>query len=353
MIGTKKKRHGTVEVADPDLGRPGVEVEGAPLTDFRRGVEAAYDFDADLGGLRKNLGILVEFAARRVGEPGDIDGLHAIGSGDRANGEGRTVSGGFGQPRNDQPQSPRVEYIRQREHYYPAMPITFDPVRDLGQKRISQDLGPAGKVEPCLRLEIRELDRDRHGRKIHQKMAKGTDSRTREKRLRWFALGCLAGVAGVWAVCASGLRINGTGSEPVGIYWAISKPPAKGDFVFALPPAGPLFKLALARGYLAAGPSPAGTCAVIKQVVAVGGDRVTISTEGVRVNGVLLKNSTPRPADDAGRPMRVYGLSDYTLGSDEVLLMSDYSPASFDGRYFGPLPKTTIQSVIAPILTWK
>ena len=184
-------------------------------------------------------------------------------------------------------------------------------------------------------------------------MEKRIKSETRVKRLRWFALGCLAGVAGVWAVCASGLRINGTDSEPIGIYWAISKPPEKGDFVFALPPAEPIFKLALARGYLAAGPSAAGTCALIKQVAAMEGDRVTIDAEGVRVNGIQLKNSAPRPADDAGRPMQPYCSSDYTLGGDEVLLMSDYSPASFDGRYFGPLPKTTIQSVIVPILTWK
>ena len=166
MIGTKKKRYRTVEVADPDLGRAGVEVEGAPLADFRRHVEAAYDFDADLRGLRKNLGILVEFAGRRVGEPGDINGLYTIGSGNRANGEGSTVGGRFGQPRSDRPQSPRVEYVRQREHHYPAMPITFDPVRDLGQKRISQEFGPASQVEGSLRLEIRELDRDRHAGKI-------------------------------------------------------------------------------------------------------------------------------------------------------------------------------------------
>jgi conjugative transfer signal peptidase TraF len=184
-------------------------------------------------------------------------------------------------------------------------------------------------------------------------MEKDIKSNNGVNRLRWFALGCLSGVAGVWAVCASGLRVNGTDSEPIGIYWAISRAPAKGDFVFALPPAQPIFKLAKERGYLAAGPSPAGTCALIKQVAAVGGDRVTIDAEGVRINGVLLKNSAPRPADDAGRPMRAYELSDYTLGSEEVLLMSDYSPASFDGRYFGPLSRTTIQSVIVPIITWK
>jgi type IV secretory pathway protease TraF len=69
--------------------------------------------------------------------------------------------------------------------------------------------------------------------------------------------GC-GGVGGV------GLRVNVTDSEPIGIYWAIAKPPSKEDFVFALPPAWPIFKLAKERGYLAPGPSPAGTCAVIK-----------------------------------------------------------------------------------------
>ena len=95
----------------------------------------------------------------------------------------------------------------------------------------------------------------------------------------------------MWAVCASGLRVNGTDSEPIGIYWAaVPRAPAKGDFVFALPPAEPIFKLAKERGYLAAG-----TCGLIKQVAALSGDRVTIGVQGVQVNGVLLKNSAPRP----------------------------------------------------------
>jgi conjugative transfer signal peptidase TraF len=232
------------------------------------------------------------------------------------------------------------------------MPITFDPIGDLGQKRISQEFGPASQVEGSLRLEIRELDGDRHAWEDTPKMEKGIKSKNAVKRLRWFALGCLAGVAGMWVVCAIGLRVNGTDSEPIGIYWAISKAPAKGDLVFALPPAQPIFKLAKERGYLAAGPGPAGTCGLIKQVAAVGGDRITIDAEGVRVNGILLKNSAPRPADEAGRPLHAYELSDYQLGAEEVLLVSDYNPASFDGRYFGPFSRATIQSVIVPILTW-
>jgi conjugative transfer signal peptidase TraF len=184
-------------------------------------------------------------------------------------------------------------------------------------------------------------------------MQKGIKRNCGVKRLRWLALGCLAGVAGTWALCASGLRINGTHSEPVGIYWAVGKELDKGDIVFALPPAEPVFALAKERGYLGPGPSPAGTSGLIKQVAALAGDLVTIKDDGVWVNGHLLENSAPRPADEAGRPLWPYYLNDYTLGADEVLLMSDYSPASFDGRYFGPLKRTSIQSVIVPIITWK
>jgi len=114
-----------------------------------------------------------------------------------------------------------------------------------------------------------------------------------------------------------------------------------------------IFRLAKERGNLAAGPGPAGTCGLTKQIVAVGGDRVAIDREGVWVNGILLKNSAPRLTDEAGQLMPACYLSDYTLRVDEVLLMSDHDPASFDGRYFGPLPKTTIQSVIMPVITWK
>jgi type IV secretory pathway protease TraF len=67
----------------------------------------------------------------------------------------------------------------------------------------------------------------------------------------------------------------------------------------------------------------------------VGGNRVTIDAQGVRVNGVLLKNSAPRSADEAGRPLRAHELSNYKLGNEEVLLMSDYNPESFDGAILG------------------
>ena len=150
----------------------------------------------------------------------------------------------------------------------------------------------------------------------------------------------------IWA----GLRINGTHSFPVGFYFASRKRPEKGDLVFVDPPALPLFALAKERGYLNVAYSP--TPHLVKRLAAAAGDRITIDSAGVEVNGIRLANSVPCNCDGAGRPLRPYALKDHILGPDEVLLMSDYSPASFDARYFGPLQATTIESVITPLLTW-
>jgi hypothetical protein len=68
-------------------------------------------------------------------------------------------------------------------------------------------------------------------------MEKGIKSKT--KKAAVVCAWCLAGVAGMWAVGAIGLRVNGTGREPVGIYWAVSKAPSKGDFGFRPEPIAP------------------------------------------------------------------------------------------------------------------
>jgi conjugative transfer signal peptidase TraF len=151
---------------------------------------------------------------------------------------------------------------------------------------------------------------------------------------------------------ATGLRINGTHSFPVGFYLATSKRPEKGDLVFFDPPSLTLFALAKERGYLGTGFSPAGCGALIKRLAGVAGDCVTINATGVVVNGIRLVNSVPCNYDGVGRPLKPYLLKDHILGPDEVLLMSEYSPISFDARYFGPLSQTTIKSVIEPLLTW-
>lgn len=90
----------------------------------------------------------------------------------------------------------------------------------------------------------------------------------------------------------------------------------------------------------------------MKQVLAMAGDRVTWGEEGITVNGKLLPASAPREADSAGRMLPRYLFSDYTLKDSELLLMSDVSGTSFDGRYFGPLEIGQVRGVIRPVITF-
>jgi conjugative transfer signal peptidase TraF len=155
-----------------------------------------------------------------------------------------------------------------------------------------------------------------------------------------FVLGCLA--------VASGLRWNGTESFPVGLYLETGKRAHRGDLVFASVPDLPVFAMAKERGYLNVAFSS--TAHLLKRLVGLAGDRVTIDSSGVEVNGIRLANSAPLPCDQARRPLQAYALKDRVLGPGQVLLMSEYNPASFDGRYFGPLPAIAIESVATPIL---
>jgi hypothetical protein len=46
-------------------------------------------------------------------------------------------------------------------------------------------------------------------------------------------------------------------------------------------------------------------------------------------------------------------LADYVLGEFELLLMSDVSWSSFDGRYFGPVDVGQVRGVIKPLIVFQ
>ena len=50
--------------------------------------------------------------------------------------------------------------------------------------------------------------------------------------------------------------------------------------------------------------------------------------------------------------MPLYPFDDYTLGESELLLMSDMSDTSFDGRYFGPVEVGQVRGVIRRAFTF-
>lgn len=150
----------------------------------------------------------------------------------------------------------------------------------------------------------------------------------------------------------AGARINTSKSIPVGLYWTTRAPMNKGAYVLFCPPPSGVFNEARERGYIAAGFCPGGYGYLMKQVAATARDTVTVTGEGVRINGERWPQSMPRLADKAGRRLPRFQADGYVLGQAEVLLMSNGSPTSFDGRYFGPVSRAQLKTAIMPILTW-
>jgi conjugative transfer signal peptidase TraF len=171
------------------------------------------------------------------------------------------------------------------------------------------------------------------------------------KRFSVYLAVIIAVFLGWWGVYAAGIRLNTTPSIPLGVYQLTNEPLVKGDYVLFCPPPAPVFTLAKARGYLGAGFCPGGYGHLIKRLVATQGDEVSIGTEGVRVNGQWLPLSEPLKRDGGDRPLPNYaGL--WVLNSAEVLVMSDSNPGSFDGRYFGPIPRSQLEGMIRPLFIW-
>ena len=114
---------------------------------------------------------------------------------------------------------------------------------------------------------------------------------------------------------AAGARINTTKSIPVGLYWTSSAPVEKGAYVLWCPPQTGVFDDAKERDYIGAGFCTGGYGYMMKRVLAAKNDAVTVSDDGVRVNGELLPLSKPIKADSAGRPLPRFQADHYTLGA--------------------------------------
>src|SRR5437868_4858562 len=93
-------------------------------------------------------------------------------------------------------------------------------------------------------------------------------------------LALLAPFLALFLTILVGLRVNHTPSFPIGFYWTVHKNPERGDLVLFHPPEVPAFALAKARGYIGSGgwyPYEM----MLKRIVAVGGDAVSIDAGGV------------------------------------------------------------------------
>jgi conjugative transfer signal peptidase TraF len=150
----------------------------------------------------------------------------------------------------------------------------------------------------------------------------------------------------------SGARINTSESIPVGLYWTTAQPIQRGGYVMFCPPNEPVFAVAMKRGYIGSGFCDGGYGYMMKRVLAAKSDAVAINSDGVFVNGVKVPYSTPLGEDGAGRLLPRYSMGRRVMKENELLLMSDVCPASFDARYFGPVDRKQIKWAIRPVITW-
>lgn len=76
--------------------------------------------------------------------------------------------------------------------------------------------------------------------------------------------------------------------------------------------------------------------APLKQVLALPGDWVDVSPDGIRVNGQEIANSARLAVDGAGRPLPPLPVSG-VVPTDQIWLLSGHALESFDSRYFRPV----------------
>jgi type IV secretory pathway protease TraF len=119
----------------------------------------------------------------------------------------------------------------------------------------------------------------------------------------------------------AGLMLNLTDSEPTGIYLRVPGKPERGGMVALR--------------------------SLMKHVIAVPGDVVTVTPAGTYVNGQLFPHSAISATTKGYTPFP-FGV--YTLRPGQCWLLGT-SPDSWDSRYIGPVPIDLIEGSVEPVWT--
>ncbi|MFG1230402.1 S26 family signal peptidase [Xanthobacter wiegelii] len=135
---------------------------------------------------------------------------------------------------------------------------------------------------------------------------------------------------------------NVSASAPIGLY-AI-EPPGRLEVthLLAISPPAALAHFLVERGYVGAG------VPLMKRVAALPGQEVCRWGHAVTVDGVAYGDALER--DHMGRPLPVWR-GCRRIAQGELFLMNFDVPDSLDGRYFGPLPASTVIGRVVPIYT--
>ena len=134
---------------------------------------------------------------------------------------------------------------------------------------------------------------------------------------------------------------NVTASAPLGLYRGSMASGSRGDWVLVRTPDAAR-DLAAARHYLPR------NVPMVKKIAGLRGDLVCRHGGAIRVNDALRAVALDR--DHQGRPLPVWQ-GCVRLRSDQIFLLTTPS-ASFDSRYFGPVPVPNLIERIVPLWTY-
>lgn len=135
---------------------------------------------------------------------------------------------------------------------------------------------------------------------------------------------------------------NASASAPIGLY--VVQPPdgiEVTDLAVVVPPE-PVTGFLSSNGYVPRG------VPLMKRLLALPGQRVCRENLLITVNGIAM--GTARERDSHGRDLPNWQ-GCRTLRDGEVFLMNWQSADSLDGRYFGPLPASSIVGRATPLWT--
>ena len=135
---------------------------------------------------------------------------------------------------------------------------------------------------------------------------------------------------------------NASASVPVGLYRIVPADRIEVTELAVVMPPDELADFLAERGYLPRG------LPLIKRVLALAGTEVCRHDSTITAYGATYGDA--RALDTHGRPLPVWQ-GCRTLGEGQAFFMNWDSPDSFDSRYFGPLPVSTIVGRAVPVWT--
>ncbi|MGV6873870.1 S26 family signal peptidase [Pseudochelatococcus sp. B33] len=135
---------------------------------------------------------------------------------------------------------------------------------------------------------------------------------------------------------------NASASVPIGLYRIVPGNHVDVTDLAAVMPPDALADFLDKRGYLPRG------VPLIKRVLALGGTEVCRS--GSAIVAYSMTYGEAREQDTRGRPLPVWQ-GCRTLAAGDAFFMNWDSPDSFDSRYIGPLPLSTVVGRAIPLWT--